>query len=86
MAAAAAGRWDRAEEHYRAATAWADSVHNRIEQAEVRRYHARMLLERDGPEDRDRARELLAEAIEWYREIGMPKHVEMAERMLGEAG
>ncbi len=39
---------------------------------------------RDGPGDRDKARELLTEAIAMYRQIGMPKHVEMAEAMLGE--
>jgi hypothetical protein len=32
--------------------------------------------------DRDRARQLLAEAIAMYRQIGMPKHVEMAEELL----
>ena len=34
--------------------------------------------------DRDKARELLTEAIAMYRRIGMPKHVEMAEALLGE--
>jgi len=43
-----------------------------------------MLIDRDGPGDRDKARELLTEAIEMYRRIGMPKHVEMAETLLGE--
>ena len=49
-----------------------------------------MLIDRDGPgdpstgsgRDRDRARQLLTEAIGMYREIGMPKHVEMAEELL----
>ena len=43
-----------------------------------------MLIDRHGPGDRDKARELLTEAIAMYRQIGMPKHVEMAEVMLGE--
>jgi hypothetical protein len=34
--------------------------------------------------DRARARELLTEAIAMYRRIGTPKHVEMAEALLGE--
>ncbi len=38
----------------------------------------------NGPGDRERARGLLAEAIPMYRQIGMPKQVEMAEEMLGE--
>jgi len=31
------------------------------------------------------ARQLLTEAIAMYRKIGMPKHVEIAEVILGEA-
>ena len=34
--------------------------------------------------DLAKARELLTEAIAMYRQIGMPKHVEMAEALLGE--
>ena len=44
-----------------------------------------MLLDRDAPGDRERARTLLGEAIELYKAIGMPKHVEIAERMLERA-
>ena len=44
-----------------------------------------MLLSRDGPGDRERARQLLLKAIEMYREIGMPKHLELAETMLARA-
>ena len=38
-----------------------------------------------GPGDPDKARQLLTEAIAMYREIGLPKHIEMAEALLGEA-
>ena len=41
-----------------------------------------MLIERHADDDRDKARTLLGEAIEMYRTIGMPKHLEMAEGML----
>jgi hypothetical protein len=44
-----------------------------------------MLLDRNAPGDREKARGLLTEAIEMYRRIGMPKHVEMAEAHLREA-
>ena len=44
-----------------------------------------MLMDRDGPGDCDKARELLTEAIAMYGEIGMPKHVEMAKALLGES-
>jgi hypothetical protein len=43
-----------------------------------------MLLDRDGPGDRDKTFRLLTEAVAMYREIGMPKHIEMAEALLGE--
>ena len=55
-----------------------------IGQPETRRWYARMLIDRDEPGDRDKAHELLTEAVAMYNEIGMPKHVEMAEAMLGE--
>ena len=42
-----------------------------------------MLVDRNASGDRDKARTLLGEAVEMYRTIGMPKHLEMAERMLG---
>ena len=44
---------------------------------------ARMLVDRDAPGDHEKARQLLTEAIAMYRRIGMPKHVEMAEALLG---
>ena len=40
-----------------------------------------MLLDRDEPGDREKARELIREAIDLYREIGMPKHLEIAEEL-----
>ncbi len=56
---------------------------HKIAQPDVRRWYAWMLNDRNEPGDRDKARTLLGEAIEMYRTIGMPKHVEMAERMSG---
>lgn len=55
---------------------------DKIAQPEVRRWYAAMLIERHADDDRDKARTLLGEAIEMYRTIGMPKHLEMAEGML----
>ena len=59
-------------------------VPHKIGQPEVRRWYARMLIDRDNPGDRPKARELLTEAVAMYRQIGMPRHLEMAEAMLGE--
>jgi tetratricopeptide (TPR) repeat protein len=84
MAAAAGGQWGKAEEHYKEALRLAHELPVVSEQPEVRRFYARMLIDRDGPGDRDKARELLTEAIAMYRRIGMPKHIEMAEALLRE--
>ncbi|UCH86209.1 MAG: AAA family ATPase [Dehalococcoidia bacterium] len=84
MAAAAGGQWDVAEEHYQTALRQAHELPIVLEQPEVRRWYARMLVERDEPGDREKARELLTEAVAMYGQIGMPKHVEMAEALLRE--
>jgi class 3 adenylate cyclase/tetratricopeptide (TPR) repeat protein len=84
MAATAGGQWEKAEEHYETALRQAHKLPVVMEQPEVRRWYARMLIDRDAPGDRDKARELLTEAIAMYRHIGMPKHVEMAEALLCE--
>jgi len=84
MAAAAGGQWEKAEEHYRMALRQAHELPVIIEQPDVRRFYARMLIDRDGPGDRDKAFRLLTEAIAMYRRIGMPKHVEMAQALLSQ--
>ena len=84
MAAAAGKQWEVAEEHYQTALRQAHKLPVVIEQPEVRRWYARMLIDRNAPGDRDKAWRLLTEAIAMYRRIGMPKHVEMAEALLGE--
>ena len=84
IAAAAGHQWERAEEHFQTALRQADELPSLIEQPDARRWYARMLIDRDAPGDRDKAFRLLTEAIEMYRKIGMPKHVEMAEALLAE--
>ena len=84
MAAAAGKQWEKAERHYQTALRQAHELPVVMEQPEVRRWYARMLIDRDAPGDRERARELLTEAIAMYRGIGMPKHVDMAEALLSE--
>jgi tetratricopeptide (TPR) repeat protein len=84
MAAAAGGQWQKAEEHYQTALRQAHELPFVIEQPEVRRWYARMLMDRNAPGDRDKARQLLTEAIAMYRQIGMPKHQEMAQALLGQ--
>ena len=82
IAAACGADWDRSEAHFETALQQATDMPHRVAQPEVRRWYAWMLMDRDAPGDREKAQSLLGEAIEMYRAIGMPKHVEMAERML----
>ena len=82
MAAAAGEQWDAADRHFNTALRQAEEIPNKIAQPEVRRAWARMLIQRNGPGDRDRARTLLDEATELYGALGMPKHLQMAEKML----
>jgi len=82
IAAAAGGDWYQAQEHFEDALRTAHEIPHRVEQPEVRRWYARMLLDRDAPGDRERARTLLAEARTAYEAIGMSKHVAMVDAML----
>ena len=50
IAASAAHQWEAAEEHFRIAMRQAESFPDRLEQAEIRRFHAMMLMDRAGPE------------------------------------
>ena len=84
IAAACGEQWTHAEQHYQTALRQAHELPIVIAQPDVRRWYARMLIDRDGPGDRDKARDLLTEAIAMYTKIGMPKHIEMAETMLSE--
>ena len=82
IAAACGGQWEKAEEHYKEALRQAHELPAVSEQPEVRRWYARMLVDRSSPGDRDKARRLLTEAIAMYSQIGMPKHQEMAQALL----
>ena len=81
IAAASGRRWTNAQAHYERALRQAHEIPFRSEQPEVRRWYAQMLLNRNSPGDRDKARTLLGEATDMYRTIGMPKHLEMVEKM-----
>jgi tetratricopeptide (TPR) repeat protein len=79
IAAACGEQWDAAEDHYRTGLHHAHALPHRMLQPELRRWYARMLVDRNGPGDHDKARTLLGEAIEMYHTIGMPRHVDMAK-------
>jgi hypothetical protein len=82
MAAAAARQWEAAEDHFNTAMQQAESIPHRLEQGEIRRFHAMMLMDRAAKGDREKARQLLGEALETYTSIGMPRHIEIAQTLL----
>lgn len=84
LAAAGAHQWNRAEEHFRVAARQADVFPDRVEQAEIRRFHAMMLIDRAASGDREKARALIGEAIRSYAQIGMPRHIEMTRALLSQ--
>jgi tetratricopeptide (TPR) repeat protein len=84
VAAAAGGNWEAAERHFAVAAAHAKHMHDRLEETELLRLRARMLLDRNGPDNRARSAELLREALVHYRRLGMPSYVAEVERMLRE--
>ncbi|HJN45779.1 MAG TPA: hypothetical protein QF572_16555 [Vicinamibacterales bacterium] len=84
-AAAAGSRWEVAEEHYRTAIRQAEELPHQIARPEVRRWYGRMLLDRDAAGDRERARALLGQAADIYEQLGMPRHLEIANEMLKNA-
>jgi tetratricopeptide (TPR) repeat protein len=82
VAAHMGGLWSEAEQHFIAALEQAERLRLGPEPAHVRRFHARMLLDRDAPGDRERARSLLTSALEAFRAAAMPRHVEETEAFL----
>ena len=85
LAAAAAHQWEAAEEHFRTAMLQAESFPDLLEQTEIRRFHAMMLMDRARPGDREKAQTLLREALESYTQIGMPRHIELTQTLLDQA-
>jgi class 3 adenylate cyclase/tetratricopeptide (TPR) repeat protein len=85
LAATAARRWDEAERHFGIAREVAAQISNRVELADICRLHARMLLDRGGTGDRERAAEMLQEALSAYRTFGMPDYAAEAERLQRQA-
>ncbi len=85
IAAAAAHEWSAAEDHFKIATQQAESFPQRLELAEIRRFHAMMLIERGARGDREKARTLLVESLDTYTQIGMPRHIKIVQALLNQA-
>jgi hypothetical protein len=72
IAAAAAGDWASAERHFQHSPRMVDEERpHRVDQARVRYWYARMLLDRDGSGDAERAQKLLARARELGEDMGL---------------
>jgi uncharacterized protein HemY len=63
--------WKQAERHFEDAAAMNEGMGARPWVAHTQHDYARMLLARDETSDRERALELIAEAVTTYRELGM---------------
>ena len=85
IAAAAARHWEAAEEHFQIAMQQSESFPNLLEQAEINRFHAMMLVDRAASGDREKAKTLLGKALETYTQIGMPRHSEITRTLLHQA-
>jgi tetratricopeptide (TPR) repeat protein len=82
IAAAAAGHWKAAEDHFQIAIQQALSFPNLLEQAETQRFNAMMLIDRAASGDRENAKTLLGKALETYTRIGMPRHSDITRALL----
>jgi len=82
IAAAAGGDWDRAEKHHRIAIDQAGSAPYRTAQPLARYWYADMLLTRGENGDRERAIELLGEALQLCQAVGMTWHGQHTWRRL----
>jgi tetratricopeptide (TPR) repeat protein len=79
LAAATAERWQDAERHFTEALEANARMEARPSLAHTQHDHGRMLLARGDRSDLPRARELLANALDTYRELGMKPWVKRAE-------
>ncbi|MGH8993223.1 MAG: hypothetical protein ACRDZ7_17080 [Acidimicrobiia bacterium] len=82
VAAMAGGRWTESEAHFCRALEQAATIPHVVEGAHTRRWYGQMLLERDGPGDREHAEKVLRTAIEDYHRLGMPRHRDLAASRL----
>jgi tetratricopeptide (TPR) repeat protein len=85
LLASTMSRWEEAASHFEDALAMNERMRARPWVAHTQHDYARMLLTRDGPGDRERARDLLSAALETALDLGMTA-LESRVSMLGDAG
>jgi hypothetical protein len=74
LAAAAARQWRAAEDHFGIALQHAEAFPQRLEQAEIRRFQAMMLIDRAAPGDREKANAAQRSAGELHADRNAPPH------------
>ena len=79
-------RWEDAERHFRDALDLNEKMGHRPALSQSCMNYGDMLIQRDAPGDREKARRLLLQALEAAREMGMAKVVEDCEGLLGQLG
>ena len=83
LAAAATSRFDEAARHLEDAAAANDEIGARPWVAHAKADHARVLLTRQAPGDREHARELLLEALAIHEQLGMTASADKVATLLG---
>jgi class 3 adenylate cyclase/tetratricopeptide (TPR) repeat protein len=81
MAAVVLGEWQEAEQHFETAVAQAEALPNRFDEPIIRLRFAQMLAARGQGADLDRARELIARAVDGLRAAGMRLLLAEAEQL-----
>ncbi|MEX2393277.1 MAG: hypothetical protein WD826_02240, partial [Actinomycetota bacterium] len=81
ISATCARRFEEAEAHLQGAIRLAEGLPYVLEQPEAYRAYARMLIARGTAGDADQANRYIAQAIDEYEHLGMPKHVELTRAM-----
>jgi tetratricopeptide (TPR) repeat protein len=80
--ASTTSRWDEAAAHFEDAIAMNDRIGARPLLAHTQHDYARMLLKRDQPGDRERARELAVEGVATYCDLGMDSWARAAAELV----
>ena len=81
MLATELGHFDEAEEHFDTALEIETRMRARPWLAHAQHDFARMLVARNGPGDQERASDLVAEAVQTYRQLGMEAWAARAEAL-----
>jgi tetratricopeptide (TPR) repeat protein len=82
IVASVLGRWEDAERHFLNAIELSEREDMRPSLAQGRMNYGDMLLRRDAPGDREKARAFLQQALEAAQQMGMPRVLADCERLL----